>query len=131
MFPERRYFVYLLASRVGGTLYVGVTNDVVRRVAEHKAGNAESFTRRYGVTRLVHFEEFGDIREAISREKAMKKWPRAAKIELIEARNPNWDDLLSCDLVSAKACRRGRVRALHRLVMPAAGEGIASSADPN
>jgi len=88
-----QYFVYILASGLGGTLYIGVTNDLVRRVSEHRAGLVEGFTRKYGVVRLVYFEEFGDIRDAIAREKRLKKWNRAWKVQLIEERNPNWDDL--------------------------------------
>lgn len=87
------YFVYILASRVGGTLYIGVTNDLVRPVQEHKQGEVEGFTKKYGVTRLIHFEAFDDAREAIAREKRLKKWNRAWKIQLIEEQNPNWDDL--------------------------------------
>jgi putative endonuclease len=87
------YFVDILASCLGGTLYIGVTNDLVRRVQEHKEGQVEGFTKKYGVTRVVHFEAFDDIREAITREKRVKKWNRAWKIQLIEEHNPNWDDL--------------------------------------
>ncbi len=87
------YFVYILSSRIGGTLYVGVTNDLLRRVGEHREKLVPGFTRTHGVTRLVYFEEFQDIRDAIEREKRLKKWNRAWKIRLIEARNPNWDDL--------------------------------------
>ena len=91
---DHHYFVYILASRIGGTLYVGVTNDLARRSAEHKAGRVEGFTAKYGVGRLVYFEEFGDVQEAIVREKQLKKWNRAWKVSLIEKVNPNWDDLL-------------------------------------
>jgi putative endonuclease len=87
------YYVYVLASQRNGTLYIGVTNDVARRVAEHKAGIVEGFTRKYGVAKLVHVERFIDINEAIAREKAMKKWRRAWKLELIEQSNPTWTDL--------------------------------------
>jgi putative endonuclease len=89
----RSYYVYILASRIGGTLYVGVTNDLVRRVCEHRSGAAESFTKRYYVNRLVYFECFDDIEQAIHREKRLKKWARAWKISLIEESNPNWIDL--------------------------------------
>ena len=91
---HHNYWVYILGSRIGGTLYVGVTNDLVRRVHEHKAGLAEGFTRRHRIGRLVHFEPFGDVRAAIAREKAVKKWNRAWKVRLIERQSPNWDDLL-------------------------------------
>ncbi|KAB2865797.1 MAG: GIY-YIG nuclease family protein [Bauldia sp.] len=90
---HHQYFVYMLASRIGGTLYVGVTNDLVHRVQEHKAGLVEGFTKKHGVDRLVYFEEYGDIRDAIGREKQLKRWNRAWKVRQIEARNPNWDDL--------------------------------------
>lgn len=86
------YFVYMLASRIGGTLYIGVTNDLVRRMREHRDSKG-GFTKAYGVFRLVYFEQFGDVREAIAREKQLKGWNRAWKIRLIETSNPNWDDL--------------------------------------
>ena len=87
------YFVYILASRMGGTLYIGVTNDIRRRIVEHRSGIFPGFTKRYGVVRLVYFEEFGDVRDAIVREKQLKRWNRAWKICLIEERNPHWIDL--------------------------------------
>jgi len=89
----RSYYIYILASRIGGTLYIGVTNDLIRRVAKHKSRIAESFTKRYDVTRLVYFEIFDQIDQAIHRERRLKKWPRAWKISLIERDNPNWIDL--------------------------------------
>jgi putative endonuclease len=91
--PGAYFFVYILASRLGGTLYIGVTNDLVRRVYEHKNKLVAGFTAKYGVDRLVHFEAFERIEDAINREKQLKKWNRAWKIRLIEERNPNWDDL--------------------------------------
>jgi putative endonuclease len=87
------YFVYILASRRNGTLYVGVTDDLVRRVYEHKNDLVEGFSQKYGVHRLVHFEVCEDIRAAIEREKRVKKWNRQWKIELIEKSNPEWNDL--------------------------------------
>ena len=87
------YYVYILASKKNGTLYVGVTNDVVRRVHEHKEGLAEGFTKRHGVKRLVHFEIFDSVETAIRREKTLKTWLRDWKIALIERDNPDWDDL--------------------------------------
>ncbi|MEI2384085.1 GIY-YIG nuclease family protein [Breoghania sp. JC706] len=87
------YYVYLLASGAGGTLYIGVTNDLVRRISEHRDGLIPGFTSRYGVARLVYYEQFEDINEAILREKQMKKWNRAWKIRLIEENNPDWHDL--------------------------------------
>jgi putative endonuclease len=89
----RNYYVYILASRIGGTLYIGVTNDLVRRVGQHKLKIAESFTKKHEVTRLVYFEIFDQIEHAIQREKRLKKWPRAWKISLIEKQNPDWIDL--------------------------------------
>jgi putative endonuclease len=91
----RNFYVYILASHTGGTLYIGVTNDLVRRVAEHRLKSVKSFTKKYGVDRLVYFEQFDDAENAIRREKLLKKWNRAWKIRLIEAFNPNWDDLYS------------------------------------
>jgi putative endonuclease len=87
------YFVYILASRIGGTLYVGVTNDFIRRVYEHKSKFVRGFTKRYDVVRLVYYEQHDDIEEAILREKRLKKWNRAWKVRLIEEKNPNWVDL--------------------------------------
>jgi putative endonuclease len=89
---SRQYYVYLLASRTR-RLYVGVTNDLVRRVSEHKDGTASRFTRRYGVTRLVCVESTGSIHDAIAREKQIKGWLRCGKVALIEAQNPGWVDL--------------------------------------
>jgi putative endonuclease len=89
----RSYYVYILASKIGGTLYIGVTDDIVRRVGEHKLKLAEGFTKRYDVARLVYFEVFDQIEPAIQREKRLKKWPRAWKISLIEKDNPDWNDL--------------------------------------
>jgi len=88
----RSYFVYILASRIGGTLYIGVTNDIIRRVGEHKLKIAEGFTKKYEVSRLVYFEIFDQIEHAIQREKRLKN-PRAWKISLIEKQNPDWIDL--------------------------------------
>lgn len=88
-----QYYVYKLASKKNGTLYIGVTNDLIRRVYEHKEGIIEGFTKKYNVKKLVYYEIHTEIREAIKREKAMKKWLRKWKIELIEEMNPNWDDL--------------------------------------
>jgi putative endonuclease len=88
----RTYYVYIMASR-SRILYTGVTNDLARRVNEHKRGFNTGFTSRYRVTRLVYFEEFPDIRDAIAREKAIKGWKRSRKISLVEAGNPTWEDL--------------------------------------
>jgi putative endonuclease len=89
----RSFCVYILASRIGGTLYIGVTNDLIRRVAEHRLKAVKGFTNKYEVDRLVYFEQFDDAENAIKREKRLKKWNRAWKIRLIEELNPNWDDL--------------------------------------
>jgi putative endonuclease len=86
-------FTYILTNRPNGTLYTGVTNDLVRRLAEHREGRADSFTKRYGIHRLVWFELHTDIQEAILREKRIKKWNRSWKVDLIEAANPTWRDL--------------------------------------
>jgi len=93
MSGERLYCVYILASKIGGTLYIGVTNDLVRRIHEHKSDVVAGFTKRYGVYRLVYYEIHSDVEEAIRREKRLKKWNRAWKIQLIEESNPDWQDL--------------------------------------
>ena len=91
---ERLYYVYILASKRNGTLYVGVTNSLFRRSFQHKLKeNPKSFTAKYNVDKLVYFETYGDIYEAIYREKQLKKWKRAWKIALIEKENPAWRDL--------------------------------------
>jgi putative endonuclease len=89
----REYYVYIMASRRDGTLYIGVTSDLDRRVLDHKHDLVPGFTKRYGVHRLVWVEIHSDIREAIGREKQLKGWNRAWKIKLIEAGNPTWRDL--------------------------------------
>ena len=86
-------YVYLLASQRNGTLYVGVTSDLVKRVWEHKQDLLGGFTKRYQVHRLVHYEVFEDIRDAIVRERRIKKWKRGWKVQLIEEKNPGWNDL--------------------------------------
>lgn len=86
-------YVYIMASKKNGTLYIGMTNDLVRRVHQHKNNLHEGFTSRYGVHRLVYYESTNDVTATITREKRMKKWKREWKIRLIEERNPNWDDL--------------------------------------
>ena len=88
----RDYFVYILASQKNGTLYIGLTNNLDRRVAEHKSKLFPGFTKKYNVVRLVYFETFTEIEEAIDREKQLKKWKRQWKIELIEKQNPSWQD---------------------------------------
>lgn len=87
------YFVYILASKKYGTLYIGVTEDLVRRIYEHKNDLNEGFTKKYEVHDLVYFEQHRDIEQAILREKQIKKWKRFWKIKLIEENNVNWEDL--------------------------------------
>jgi putative endonuclease len=86
-------WVYIMTNRPDGTLYVGVTSDLPRRAFEHREGLVEGFTKKYGLKRLVYMEPHDDIRAAIQKEKNMKHWPRAWKVRLIMAFNPNWDDL--------------------------------------
>ena len=87
------YYVYLLASKKHGTLYIGVTNDIVRRTYEHRAKAVDGFTKRYDVNKLVCFEIYDDMANALTREKELKKWRRDRKIRLVEDENPNWTDL--------------------------------------
>jgi len=89
----KHFYVYILASRKHGTIYVGVTNDLVRRVYEHKQKLVPGFTKDYGVDKLVYYEIFDDPESAIVREKRLKRWKRDWKISLIETSNPNWEDL--------------------------------------
>ncbi|MFD2566619.1 GIY-YIG nuclease family protein [Pseudotenacibaculum haliotis] len=93
MKTNHQYFVYILASQKNGTLYIGMTNNLQRRVYEHKMGIKKGFTKKYGVNRLVYYETFQDVNEAITREKRLKKWNRAWKIELLEKENNEWNDL--------------------------------------
>ena len=87
------YWVYILASRPRGTLYIGVTNNILGRVEAHRANEGSAFTAKYCVHMLVHFEEFGDVDEAIQREKSLKRYLRAWKVNLIEDSNAHWVDL--------------------------------------
>jgi putative endonuclease len=89
----RQFYVYILASRPGGAIYVGVTNDLVRRVYEHKSGAVAGFTKRYGIDQLVHFEIYDTAYQAIQREKNIKHWPRSYKARLIAEKNDSWRDL--------------------------------------
>jgi putative endonuclease len=89
---DRQYYVYILANR-SGTLYTGVTNNLQRRLREHRQGTVPGFARRYGLTRLVHYEATGSILAAITREKQIKGWRRSRKVALIEQTNPRWLDL--------------------------------------
>jgi len=88
----KTYYVYILSSTLG-TLYVGVTNDIIRRVYEHKKGDGSRFTAKYKVHRLVYFEEHNEIMSALNREKEIKKWRRSKKRKLTISTNPRWDDL--------------------------------------
>jgi putative endonuclease len=87
------YYVYIIASRKDGAIYLGVTNDIVRRIYEHRTKVVAGFASRYDITRLVWFEIYEDPISAISREKELKKWRRSWKVKLIEAQNPQWSDL--------------------------------------
>ncbi len=89
---ERAYYVYILASGKHGTLYIGMTNDLARRVGEHREDVADGFTNKYGVKMLVYSEIFDDVHAAIQRETRLKKWKRQWKLELIEKQNPDWKD---------------------------------------
>jgi len=89
----KRYFVYMMTNRKGGVLYTGITNDLGRRVFEHREKLMPGFTSKYNLTKLVFFEETVDVNAAIAREKQIKGWLRKKKIELIDAQNPDWRDL--------------------------------------
>ncbi len=91
--PTKQPAVYILASQRNGTLYIGVTSNLVKRIWEHKNNVVEGFTQRYGVHELVYFEQHSTMEKAITREKQLKKWNRAWKLRLIEERNPDWCDL--------------------------------------
>jgi putative endonuclease len=88
-----RYWLYIMANRPHGTLYVGSTSDLVARVTANREGRGAAFVRRYGLNRLVHYEECGSYDDARLRETRIKKWRRAWKVELVESANPAWDDL--------------------------------------
>jgi putative endonuclease len=90
---DNRYFVYILTNCKRGVLYVGVTNDLVRRLSEHKGKVVPGFTSKYGLIMLVYYEEYSSILEARDRERVLKRWRRAWKFDLIEKLNPNWRDL--------------------------------------
>ncbi len=93
MYEDKVYCVYLLASKPYGTLYLGVTSNLIGRTTQHRESYFEGFSKKYGVHRLVWYEEFGDINIAIQREKTMKHWSRQWKINLIERENAQWEDL--------------------------------------
>ena len=93
MYSEKHYYVYILASGRNGTLYIGVTNNLPRRIYEHRNHLLPGFTYKYDVTKLVYFERFDDVRDAIRHEKRLKEWQRNWKKDLIEKYNPEWRDL--------------------------------------
>ena len=93
MNAARSYSVYILASGLHGTLYIGVTNNLRARLEQHRTGRGSEFVKKYGVSRLVHAEEFTSPQEAIAREKQLKNWQRDWKIRLIQQDNPDWSDL--------------------------------------
>jgi len=90
---KKSFYVYILASKKNGTLYIGMTNSLVRRMVEHKSGLIKGFTQKYNVNMLVYYEETNYVNNAIAREKQLKGWTRKKKIALIESVNPNWDEL--------------------------------------
>ncbi|MBR9987507.1 MAG: GIY-YIG nuclease family protein [Desulfosarcina sp.] len=90
---DKQYYIYIICNKRNGTLYTGVTSNLIKRIWQHKNEAVEGFTKQYSLKRLVHFEQYQDVKEAILREKRIKKWNRQWKINLIEQNNPNWDDL--------------------------------------
>ena len=90
----KEYYVYIMASKKRGVIYIGVTGNLLNRVYQHKSGLIEGFTKKYQVKKLVHFESSSDIKVCLQREKQLKAWRREWKIELIESINPNWNDLI-------------------------------------
>lgn len=90
---QKQYYLYILSSKRNGTLYIGTTNDIIRRVGEHKLKLIDGFTKKYSIKMLAYFEIHNNISEAILREKRLKKWNREWKISLIEKMNPEWNDL--------------------------------------
>ena len=103
---QHNYYVYILSS-LSRVLYVGVTNDLVRRVLQHRGGLHEGFTKKYHVTRLVYYEYFTDIKKAITREKELKSWNRQKKVALVEKENKKWDDLYNIIIIFSKKIPRG------------------------
>jgi putative endonuclease len=90
---QHQYYLYILSNKYNGTLYIGVTNDLERRMFEHKNKLIEGFTKKYGLNKLMYFEVYQYVNDAMKREKNLKKWKREWKIKLIEEENPNWSDL--------------------------------------
>ena len=93
MLDEKQFYVYLLTNARNGTFYVGITNDLMRRMYEHREGLADGFTKKHGIKSLVYYEQFSDVNAAIAREKLIKKWRRTIKMQAIERMNPLWNDL--------------------------------------
>jgi len=87
------YYVYILTNKTDAVMYIGVTNDLIRRLYEHKAKLVDGFTKKYNVTKLVYFEDYADVRDAIAREKQLKGWAREKKNLLVQTKNPDWNDL--------------------------------------
>ena len=127
---DRRYYVYILSSP-SHVLYTGVTNDLNRRVAEHRHKLIPGFSRRYNVTRLVHFEETSDVRSAIAREKEIKAWRRSKKVALVDAANPGWKDLAASWHENEIPRRPTPCPAHRRNERNDIGDGMASAVIPN
>jgi putative endonuclease len=89
----RQYYVYILSNKYNNVLYTGVTNNLTRRISEHKSKSLDGFTKKYNLTKLVFFEQFGQVDDALSAEKKIKGWVRLKKNQLVESINPSWDDL--------------------------------------
>ena len=89
----KKYYIYILASKKNGTLYIGVTNNLIKRTYEHKNNITPGFTQKHNIHKLVYYEVYNEIYDAIEREKCLKRWKREWKIKLIEESNPDWDDL--------------------------------------
>lgn len=101
----KTYFVYIMTNKGYSTLYTGITSSLVRRVSQHRRGEVPGFTRRYNINRLVYYEQFNDVRDAISREKQIKGWSRRKKEDLIGAKNSKWTDLATTVLALGSAPR--------------------------
>ena len=89
----KNYYIYILASKKNGTLYIGITSNLIKRIQEHKNKTIKGFTEKYNVAKLVYYEQTEDVYSALAREKALKKWNREWKLKLIEKENPKWEDL--------------------------------------
>jgi putative endonuclease len=103
------YYVYIMTNYLGRTLYTGVTNDIARRVLEHRTAPRSTFTGKYKITRLIYVEETDDVREAIQREKQIKTWSRSKKLALIATLNPTWEDLTAGWLDTSEVMREDRI----------------------